>query len=513
MNAAFEAAVCSRLFEFSGPGGEQLIVPGFWDGGNVWRARFAPTSVGLWSWRSQCSDSGDDGLHGLQDRVEAVPWPPAEIEKNPLRRGFVRVHPSGRYFEYADGTPFYWLGDTLWAVYTGHCREDDLALYLSDRKDKGFTVIQVVAGRPAGAMAEGDATDEVKHANEGGLPYIDRYERINPAYFQYFERKIRMILDAGFIPCLNGMWAWDIRMGVPAAKEYWRYLIARYAALNLLWSISGEYFFVPDEEAWREIGREIHRCDPYAHPTSAHSTAPHSGSRHFQGEDWYDFNLVQVGHVLAFRQLFETLPLSDYHARPVKPSIMSESWYENHPNCEGTERRRINDGDVRFAAYTSLLQGCVGQTYGAHGIWSWYGEPGGWSWADDYHRPSPWREDLDLPGSRQMGYLRALMESVGWWKLAPHPEFVTSPQGTHVYCAADPGREYVVYAAGGPADIFVFVPGGAGESYEGRWFDPRTGQWSAVEKHEFFPYGSWWRWTAVTPGAGDWVLILKARVD
>ena len=31
---------------FTGPGGETLVRPAFWDGGNSWKIRFAPTVVG-----------------------------------------------------------------------------------------------------------------------------------------------------------------------------------------------------------------------------------------------------------------------------------------------------------------------------------------------------------------------------------------------------------------------------------------------------------------------------------
>jgi len=43
-------------------------------------------------------------------------WSDEQKQANPTRRGFVRVcrtgHRSGRYFEYSDGTPMLWLGDT-----------------------------------------------------------------------------------------------------------------------------------------------------------------------------------------------------------------------------------------------------------------------------------------------------------------------------------------------------------------------------------------------------------------
>ena len=62
----------------SGPGGERLRVPGFWDGGNTWRVRFAPTSQGRWSWITQAADAkgaplDDPGLQGVTGEMRAGP--------------------------------------------------------------------------------------------------------------------------------------------------------------------------------------------------------------------------------------------------------------------------------------------------------------------------------------------------------------------------------------------------------------------------------------------------------
>jgi len=49
---------------FTGPGGETLVRPAFWDGGNIWKIRFAPTEVGTWAYTTTCNDPSDSGLQG-----------------------------------------------------------------------------------------------------------------------------------------------------------------------------------------------------------------------------------------------------------------------------------------------------------------------------------------------------------------------------------------------------------------------------------------------------------------
>lgn len=503
--------------EFEGPNGERLLIPGFWDGDNRFKLRFAPTAVGAWRWRTLPSSLADGGLR-QRGTLLAVPWSASELEANPNRRGFLRVHPSGRFFTYADGTPFYWLGDTLWAAHTTRCNlAEALPRYLKDRWEKGFTVIQLVAGSPTanlgGANVRGYnilGTAPELYANEGGFPFTRPFEYLNPDYFQALDRRLERMLAAGFVPCLMGLWGQELEvMGVEPCKAYWRYLVARYAAYNVLWSLAGEYFFTPDEAAWREIGLEIDRVDPYAHPTSAHSTGPHSGSRHFQEDEWYDFNLIQVSHVLAFKKFVEALPLSDFSAQPHKPTIMAESWYEHHPNRLLEDGVWIGAQDVRFAAYVSLLQGCVGQTYGAHGLWSFF-DGADVGWGED-ERPGFWWDELNLPGSQQTRHLRTLMDEVRWWALEPHPEWVSTPAAMSAYCAGVHRQTYLIYVAGGRGPVLVFISDAEGEPYRGRWFDPRSGAWSKAEG-AYSTYGSGWIWWTETPDEQDWVLLLE-RLD
>lgn len=506
--------------EFCGPRGEKLRVPGFWDGANVWKVRFAPVTAGEWSWHSVCNHAGDAGLHGRSGVLAASAWSAAELADNPNRRGFIRVHEDGRYFKYADGTSFYWLGDTLWAAHTARCDlQEALPTYLEDRRAKGFTVIQLAVGHPAGDASSEDCSGYVNYApgqylNEGGAPYVRRYERLNPAYFQWLDKRIKLMTEYGFALCLMGMWGQELQaMGVAAAKLYLKYIVARYAAYNVCWSPAGEYLFTADVEGWRELGREIDRCDPYGHPTSVHSIAPHSGSRHFHAEHWYDFNLIQVGHVLAFKNYMEMLPYLDYRLEPHKPAIMSESWYENHPNRVLDDGVRIGDRDIRFAAYVSLLQGCVGQTYGAHGVWSFYDGTTADQWGED-ERPDIWKNDLVLPGAAQMKHLRSLMESLQWWRLEPHPEWASTIAGSSVYCAAVPRSQYVVYCTGSESGksvpVLLMIMDSEGEEYEGQWFNPRTGEWS-LASGQYHAYGSGWMWRTFTPDSEDWILTLHRR--
>src|SRR3954449_13137239 len=50
---------------FADPQGHAFKVPAFWAGGNAWKVRYASPVVGTHTFRSECSDASDDGLHGV----------------------------------------------------------------------------------------------------------------------------------------------------------------------------------------------------------------------------------------------------------------------------------------------------------------------------------------------------------------------------------------------------------------------------------------------------------------
>ena len=97
---------------FTHESGEKVSRPGFWNGGKTFRVRFAPTKPGRWSWSTTCR--GDAALNGKSGTLEAKPYA-GELEI--YRRGFVKPAKGAKHFAYADGTPFFYLGDTHWGLY------------------------------------------------------------------------------------------------------------------------------------------------------------------------------------------------------------------------------------------------------------------------------------------------------------------------------------------------------------------------------------------------------------
>ena len=145
------------------PDGKQLRVPAFWSGGNDWKLRYASDQLGVHTWRTECSDAANSGLHGVAGKIEVVPY----RGENPLlNHGPVGVAKDQRHFAHTDGTPFFWLGDTWWKCLCQRMTWEGFKELTADRKAKGFSVVQIVCG-----PYPDEGFLEPSLANEGGLPY------------------------------------------------------------------------------------------------------------------------------------------------------------------------------------------------------------------------------------------------------------------------------------------------------------------------------------------------------
>ena len=283
--------------ELEGPGFKRRVY-GFWDGGRIFKVRFVATAPGEWSWRSGSNHSDDVGLNGGSGKFRAVPWAQAQLEENPNRRGFVRASSNGHALQYADGTPFFLVGDTWLAASTWRLPSKGIQPTkdyvpaegigfeeaVTYRKRQGFNSISFIAAFPNWAADQHGATFANKdgvylrnawekfgywapnakistadgatttakdmHDEQGNRPFevmteregLANFDRINPAYFRSLDRKMQYLSNEGFVPFLEPV----RRDNCPSWKAYFdfnasyarfvQYLAARYGAYNLIFS-------------------------------------------------------------------------------------------------------------------------------------------------------------------------------------------------------------------------------------------------------------------------------------
>ncbi len=408
------------------PSGKQLKVPMFWAGKNVWKARYASAETGMHRWQTVCNDIDDAGLHGVTGAITVTPY----AGGNSLyQHGPPRVANDGRHFAQDDGTPWLWIGDTCWmGLCTRLAWPEDFQRYVADRKQKGFNVIQIVAGLYPDMPAF-----DARGANEAGFPWTKNYGRIRPEYFDAADTRIRYLVDQGMVPCLVGAWGFHMPwMGEERLEQHWRYLLARYAAYPVTFCVAGEanlpYYltegFPFDDRKqvtrWTKVARYVRQTDPYHRLLSIHPTGLGRLSARGSIDDTrlLDFDMLQTGHgdVGSLGPTVDTARWT-YAQEPTMPFLNSEVCYEGIlDSCD--------DSVQRLMTWTSLLCGAAGHTYGANGIWqiNRRDQPYGTSPNGTDYGQTSWDEALALPGSAQVGLAGRILQRFPWQQLRPLQE-------------------------------------------------------------------------------------------
>jgi hypothetical protein len=475
---------------FTSPDGRTVTVPAFWAGEQTWKARYASPQTGHHAYRTICSDTGNADLHNQAGTLAVTDASGA----SPLqRRGHIRQAADHRHLEHTDGSPFFWLGDTWWMGFTRRLDwPDGFKELTADRVAKGFTVVQIVAG----LYPDMEPFDE-RGANEAGFPWERDFSRINPAYFDAADHKVAYMVLAGLMPCIVGEWGYFMDFaGQDVLRRHWRYIVARWGAYPVIWCVAGEalmnYYllhFDSQEEAarhtaqlreqWAGLARYIRGLDAFGNPIGIHPTQ--FGHEQVSDPTVLDVDMLQTGHS-GYPTLADTVTALEKALahEPKLPVLVDEVNYEGIMESSREEMQR-------FLFWTSMLSGACGHTYGANGLWQVnthevpYGpSPHGSSWGD-----TPWQDAYQLPGSKQLGLGKKLLECYPWAQFEPHPEWIephqTPENRQNSYAAGIPGQVRVIFipaqaswqAWAGRLAVVDLEPGVA---YRARYCDPKTGR-------------------------------------
>lgn len=519
--------------DLEGPGFSKRVY-GFWNGGREFVVRVLATRAGSWRWTSG-SSPGDAGIEGKTGSFEAVAWSEAELAENPNRRGMVGVSGDKRGLEYADGTPFFLIGDTWWSVPSYRfplempdrpkapapgATLNDLAHY---RRAQGYNCVGLIAAHPAWAndghppliqMEDGTCvraawkqpgTNSAKDMhNEGGRPFefpgkvlgfedvMPDLDRINPDYFKVLDDKIDYLNGLGIVPFIEV----SRRDSGPAWKRFHdfkesyarflQYCFARWHTnITILSPIHYDYYAQtitaaeyaePIEHALATWGRP-----PFGTMLSANPNP--STLVNFGADSWVD--LHQSGNV---REHYTYWYLTEiFEAEPKKPAINGEPYYAGlhqlgtpyplrvPPNSEA------DDFYVRSGLYGSFLSGgLAGFIYGAEGIWN--------AEVEDEALYPMWQSFTWNSGG-QIQHLKsfAMVKGMRYRALEPKAELVfpnkSGPDFSYYgwsYCARTPEKDFFLIYFENEAPLAASLRGViTGASYRPSWFDPREGKWLA----------------------------------
>jgi hypothetical protein len=197
--------------------------------------------------------------------------------------------------------------------------------------------------------------------------------------------------------------------------------------------------------------------------------------------------------------------LQEYARRPALPVFLLEAGYEFEQNAPSISYG--NPPTLRRQEYWTALSGATGQFYGNHYTWQF---------ADG------WKQNLDTPGSAQLGYLVNLFARRPWFRLVPDlgHRIVTKGYGTFSPNRSVASSNYVTTAATRDGRLAIsYLPSGGrirvamrrlARGVRASWYDPTSGKYTAVKGSPFSARRSV---SLTAPGRNhdgdrDWVLVL-----
>jgi hypothetical protein len=507
---------------FRKPNGRTIIRPAFWDGGRIWKVRFAPPQTGLWTMTTSATGTRNGGLNHVTRTVQCDAY---SGNLSIYKHGFLKVSKNGRYLTYSDGVPFFYLGDTHWIL--AHERFDtsnapgvasQFKYTVDTRVKQGFTVFQSEAGWQA-KSAQIRVTDEGRADEEADADFKQGFTGADLAGFTNLDRKFKYIADHGLVHANAEIcWVGD-PAGFPIFTEAYmtrlaRYWVARYGAYPVIWTIAQEIdknnygkYDAATIKKWFAAAQSIADNDAYHQPVMPHmENTDHTTA----SNSWWSNKPFHSGWAVQWQGDLTDMGTAKvfWNVLPSKPSVLYESAYDHF----WTDSR-----GALGAAYKAFQYGMYGYGYGANGIWndiySKPGEPGDFGTA--YEMPAHyfwWRDGADLRTGDQLTYFKHFYTSLEWWKLVPR--FDDNAWGSFAdksrsLLSSDGQDTYVIFFFGSGTSTGTLYHLEEHSIYLAQWFNPRDGQYEKIGR--FKQRGSQWV-IPDRPTAEDWVLIIR-RMD
>ena len=448
--------------EFRSPkGGRTKVMPGFWDGGRNFKIRFSPLDPGRWDFRIVSN------LPSLSGKTGSFDTGPARTP------GFIRVH-NLRYWRFnAPETTHYWMGDTCYSFAT--IPWETFLKLVDIRSEQKFNHMR--------GFVLGNAGHAAKVLADPERPLIE--------HFQEVDQRVDYLNQKGIIyDVILGGGANQLAELLPdrrTRERYVRYLVARYAAMNITWQGVERFEEYESSRAFvKEINRYIDKWDPYKHPRSTAAVVTSSPA----WEDRWMNYVVQ-------RSWDPSLATVEHEMHPA-PFVNIEVGVESAGSANGStagstaQSRFVDSSTLRHRIWNAAIRGQY-VTFANAGTWGAGGSTVDLKYADS-------------PGARAMTHLYDYFAQTRYADLLP---YYRVEGGAAIgltffrYRAETPsGVEFSVYLDK-PGPVELRVPK---HEYSISWFNPSDGTW-VDEKKKF--KGERFNTPGPPDPSHDWVLYLR----
>lgn len=276
-------------------GAGPVRLPLFWDGGKIWRFRFAPNAPGRWTWRIE---SNDPGLHGRTGAFRCTASnEPGGVIATPIE------------FRYEKAREFWPMGDLNWSAFARHepsgLDRGSFERFLDVRAKQRFNLVL--------ADALGLAV------NEGGPAFADYgRETLNPGYWQEVERRVREMNRRGIVAFIA--LAAAAPRGAPANDKSWadfgshearlryaKHVLARLGVYNVAFALAREWSGNDAQAADLDrLGAELAALNSHGRILTVH-TAHVTDAGRFASSSW--------NALASFAQDYDQLHRDTYNRR------------------------------------------------------------------------------------------------------------------------------------------------------------------------------------------------------
>ncbi len=500
---------------YTAPSGKTVTFEGFFDGdgrgggdrasGNVWKLRFMPDELGIWTYVYQWSD-GTPGGHGSFACV-----------KEGAGKGVLRPYTKNPHWFAYNGTDPVWLKSYYETGHGAIAQDLDwvVANVYGKFIERGYNHLQVnwllslccfkqyyLDGPPP-------ETFDLTLYEEGKASSTMRLDvwRLMEKHLGFLnDHDIAVHMFLGFDGGKNDGPSWD-KLSEKEKDFYVRYAVARlapYANLagwNFVWEVDGnreDY-----ELGWARL---IEKYDVFDHLRTYEDESPRDNE---YDRPEYTFAAVE-NHLIAARSkdlerhywkepwTHHLAVIQGYKGKPVYMSEGNALWRRFWH-----ERTGATQDDLRCAAWACATGGAS---------FNWNGHLKEYELYASGPTGLPFNEDNPFTASEEYIDIlaRVMNEEVAFYRMTPQDGLLRRHDAMCVWALAEEGKQYLVFASHGEPFALCLAEG----SYTNNiWIDAKSGVRTKVD-----PVSGHGKTGAPVPfdppsRTTDWVLILRTRSD
>lgn len=492
---------------FTKHGQQEIILPGFWDGGNIWKFRISFPEKGTWRWKVKAPGRNFDRKEG---KVRVIPS---------SNNGFVQRNPDYPHtVSYSrDRRPVFVWGNTGYDIVKQELEGNTTVWqkFVDKSKEYGMNKIRLLVTMWNFGKTPVDAST---YCPWDHCSYEDpHYDAFNTTYWQALDRIVRYMQAKGVIADIilfpdgpvpdhndngkdpngrEGMY----NMSKAQETAYTKYAVARFAAYtNVIWCIANEWNLSERErfkgitnaqgsvpESWvNDIGQVLYNNDPYLSLFHRLASVHNTGRQKYQPASYNEYDFAFSDQKWAIHDVVQ------YHRedRATKANTwghfsIRQNWDDEVPvfNDEyGYEGYHCTPGWPETSCTTPAMSRKAGWGIAIAGGYGSWGDDSGDRHGD--HKGAfgyagallgIWRGNAKTPPAIKV--MTGIMRSLAFWKMSPNDQLIVKkPSDADAYLLADTGRQYLMYVANGGYEGEFTIHFKAG-SYKGKWIETTSGK-------------------------------------